>query len=103
MRLGTTRTPGVESLGQNLLAMLVTYLMLFLALLLPIILAGAAFAAVAPGAIRAAMDGSGTVGGIGPWAIGIAAAAGVLTLWSEVLATVLWLGRVFERTEPGNE
>jgi hypothetical protein len=49
------------------------------------------------------MGGAATVSGITPWTIGVAAAAGVLALWGEVGAAVLWLGRVFERTEPGND
>jgi ABC-2 type transport system permease protein len=87
VHLGSGRPAGIEALGQNLLMMVVFMTLLSILLLLPVAIGGGAFLLLRPG--------------IHEWA---ALPATVLTLGTmafEAALLVDWLGRIFERTDPG--
>jgi ABC-2 type transport system permease protein len=85
-RVGAPGSGGVEAVGQNMLTMIGTLLLLGISLLPPLLLAGAAAAAVhwqAPGL-----------------AAPVAVIAGSLALAAEILLIGLWLGGMYDRTDP---
>lgn len=88
VKLGTAKSGGVEVLGQSILSMVASLVVLVLALLPPAIAAAAAYFAVAmlfPGVV------------IAPIAAGVA--IGFIALAIEVTMTMMMLGEVFERGE----
>jgi hypothetical protein len=86
MRIGADAVGGVEFMGQHILRLAGSLLLMAVALIPPIVVAGAV-------AFR-------LLGALGPWAALPAALAALATLWAEVAAIVIWLGGVFERFDP---
>jgi hypothetical protein len=84
--LGAPRR-GVEALGQNLLATAAFTLVLAVLLLAPCMLGLLVYELLERSA--------------GPWAVGAGTVVGIAVLCVELAVVVRWLGRVFERTEPG--
>ncbi|MBA3346187.1 MAG: hypothetical protein H0T44_12990 [Gemmatimonadales bacterium] len=87
VQLGPSRAGGVEALGQSMLLIIGSAVLLSAILLLPLAAGSVVFLALRPH--------------LGLWSLipAVPAAAGLLAL--EGAVTVRWLGRVFERTEPG--
>ncbi|HEX6535669.1 MAG TPA: hypothetical protein VF041_13820 [Gemmatimonadaceae bacterium] len=86
VRLGLTRPRGIEAMGQGILTTFGSLVGLVLLLLVPAAVGIAAAYALFPS--------------IGAWALPPACAAGALLLLGEMWAITIWLGRVFDRTEP---
>ncbi|HVE79037.1 MAG TPA: hypothetical protein VNA89_09265, partial [Gemmatimonadaceae bacterium] len=84
---GAVRGPGIEALGQGILAAMASVLLTLLALFVPV-LAGGGAVAVLQGAL-----------GSGALAAGLGVALAVA--WAQVALVVGWLGGVFERGEGG--
>jgi len=85
--LGRDRAGGVEALGQSMLLIIGSAVLLSAILLLPLAAGGAVFLVLRTH--------------LGLWSLipAVPAAAGLLVLEGAVI--VRWLGRIFERTEPG--
>jgi hypothetical protein len=81
---------GVELIGQNMLALFGSLILLIVALAAP------AAAAVGTGAVLKARL-------LPPAAVAAAALAGLLVLAAELAVAIRWMGRQLERTEPGSE
>ncbi|MBC7791647.1 MAG: hypothetical protein H7Z74_17000 [Anaerolineae bacterium] len=77
---------GIETIGQQMVIMLGSFILLIIALLVPVTLAMT---------LRWGMPHISE-----EWSIAIGAALALIALVVEVLLCVWWLGRVFERTEP---
>ena len=77
---------GIETIGQQMVMMLGSFILLVIALLVPATLA-LAFRWGMPAASET-------------WRIAIGASLALLALAGEVLLCVWWLGRIFEKTEP---
>jgi hypothetical protein len=86
VRHGSSRAGGVEALGQSFLMMIAFVGLLGVALALPVGIGGGAFLLLRPV--------------IGLWAMLPAAILGLITVAYEAAATIGWLGRLFERTDP---
>lgn len=86
VRLGPSRPGGVEAMGQGLLTMFSTLVLLSVLLLLP---------ALAGWFILDIFRAAG-----GAWAWASALIVLLVLLGAEVLGIVSWLGRIFDRTEP---
>jgi hypothetical protein len=88
VHLGVGRPGGVEALGQNMLMIIAFTILLGITLVIPVTLGGA------------------TVAMLHPWIRNAALIPGTLvllaTLGAEAWLIVNWLGRVFERTDPGS-
>jgi len=86
VHLGSGRPGGIEALGQNML-MLVAFVALLAAVLLPAaVIGGGAYLLLRPA--------------IAGWAVGPGMVLGLAALAFECALIVNWLGGVFERTEP---
>lgn len=85
VRLGPTVSTGVEMIGQNLLSMVASLLLLAIALILPAVAGWAVFVALARA--RAA-------------AVGVAAIVAAIVLGLETYGTMRLLGGAFTRAEP---
>ncbi len=77
---------GIETIGQQMVVMLGSFVLLGIALLVP--------------AALALTFSLGIPGGHEMWKIATSASLAVLALAGEVLVCVWWLGRVFDKTEP---
>jgi ABC-2 type transport system permease protein len=89
VRLGDGRTAGIEAMGQNVLAIFVSLIVTFVALLLPLIVAVLVASGVSTAASRT----------LDAWAFVAAAPAGALVAFGELWLVIKWLGRVFARTD----
>jgi ABC-2 type transport system permease protein len=89
VRLGDGRAQGIEAMGQNVLAIFVSLIITFLALILPIIVATLAASAVSALSSRT----------IGIWHFVPAVPVGALVAIGELWIAITWLGRVFARTD----
>jgi hypothetical protein len=87
VRLGLTRQGGVEAMGQSIILTVGALLALLVLLAVPV-LAGGAVAVLAYGKV--------SLWGLVPGVL-LGSALALAELW----ATTAWLGRVYERTEPG--
>jgi len=89
--VGPNRAAGMEMLGQRLVTMVGSQLLLAIALV-PALIVGAVAISIA-----------GVAGVVGVW-LAVPGAAGLaVTLGFEGMLAVTWLGRVFERSDPGAE
>ncbi len=86
MRIGSDAVGGVEFMGQHIIRLAGSLLLMGLALIPPIVIASAVALPL--------------LGALGSWAALPAALAALATLCAEVAATVIWLGGVFERFDP---
>ncbi|HEU5305623.1 MAG TPA: hypothetical protein VFU40_13315, partial [Gemmatimonadales bacterium] len=86
VRLGASRTGGVEALGQSFLMMVAFAFLLGLTLALPVGIGGGALLL-----LRAPLDG---------WAVFPAGALVLSIIAYEAALMVGWLGHLFERTDP---
>lgn len=89
VRLGDGRAAGVEAMGQNVLAVFVSLVITFLALIPPLfvtVLVASGLSAV--GSHR-----------VGVWDFVAAVPVGALVVAGELWLTITWLGRVFARTD----
>ncbi len=77
---------GIETIGQQMVIMLGSFVLLIIALLIP--------------AMMAATVRWGIPGAIEPWRIATGASLALLALSGEVLLCIWWLGKVFDKTEP---
>ena len=89
VRLGDGRTQGIEAMGQNVLAIFVSLVITFLAMLPPLIVATIVASAVSAASSRA----------INLWYFVPAAPVASLVALGEVWIAIRWLGRVFARTD----
>lgn len=89
VRLGDGRSAGVEAMGQNVLAVFVSLVITFLALIPPVIVT----TVVASGLSTVASHK------IGAWDFVPAVPVGALVVAGELWLTIKWLGRVFARTD----
>jgi hypothetical protein len=89
VRLGDGRTAGIEAMGQNVLAIFVSLIATFVALLLPLVVAVLVASGVSAGASRT----------LDAWAFVVATPAGALVAFGELWLVIRWLGRVFARTD----
>ncbi|HTJ22282.1 MAG TPA: hypothetical protein VL383_07790, partial [Gemmatimonadaceae bacterium] len=85
VRLGLSRPGGIEAIGQGIVTMFGSTLVLTLGLALPLLL-GAPVAVVA-------------VSRVGLWGLVPGTAIGAAVVLGEVWLVTAWLGRVFERTD----
>lgn len=89
VRLGDGRAAGIEAMGQNVLGILLSFVVMLVAMLLPLMAA-----TLVAGAIGAL-----TGRGINAWAFVPAAPIGALVACGELWLVIRWLGRVFARTD----
>jgi ABC-2 type transport system permease protein len=89
VRLGDGRAAGIEAMGQNVLAIFVSLIITFVALIPPLI------AATIVASSLSAMSSH----AISVWQFVPAAPAGALVAFGELWIAVRWLGRVFARTD----
>jgi hypothetical protein len=89
IRLGDGRAAGIEAMGQNVLAIFVSLIITFLALIPPLFVA-----VVVAGAVSAF-----TSHPLSVWSFVPAAPAGTLVVLGELWLVIRWLGRVFARTD----
>ena len=89
--LGPARAAGVEMIGQRLVTMVGSQILLLVALIPALVMAAVAIAI------------GGLAGVTGVWLAVPAAIAIALTLAFEARLAVVWLGRVFERSDPAAE
>jgi len=89
VRLGDGRAAGVEAMGQNVLAVFVSLVITFLALIPPLFVT----TLVASGLSAVASHR------IGVWDFVLAVPEGALVVVGELWLTIKWLGRVFARTD----
>lgn len=87
VHLGAGRPGGVEALGQNMLALMGHLLILGMVLVPPAGLALLGYRALEPA--------------LGAGAVAAAGAAGLGLIAAEAAVAIGWLGRAFERTDPG--
>ena len=85
-RIGDVRSGGIESVGQGVLTFIGALVMLLLALI--------------PPAIAAALVGGILSLALGAWAILPGAVAGLAVVAGETVLGVLWLGRLYDTTDP---
>jgi hypothetical protein len=86
MRVGVGDPTGVEFMGQNILRLAGSFLLLGLGLLPPLLIGG--------------LTGFRLIPQLGEMAAVPAILAGVAALWTEVGLIIMWLGDAFERTDP---
>lgn len=86
VHLGVGRPGGVEALGQNMLALIASVVLLAVTLVVPLGLAGVVVALLQPV--------------IGAWCAIPAAAVGIVAAAAEAAFAIDWLGNVFDRTDP---
>jgi ABC-2 type transport system permease protein len=86
VRIGQAGSGGMEAVGQNLITMIGTLLLLALCAVPPLVVSSIAAAPVYPFSQGAA--------------IVVAAIAAVLAVAAEIALLVLWLGRLYDRTDP---
>jgi hypothetical protein len=89
VRLGDGRAAGIEAMGQNVLAIFVSLIITFLALILPVFvttMVASAIGAVASHRLNA-------------WDFVPAAPIGALVALGQLWLVIRWLGRVFARTD----
>ena len=89
VRLGDGRAAGIEAMGQNVLAILVSLIVTLLAMFLPLVVA----TLIASGVSAAASQS------LNAWAFVPAAPIGALVAFGELWLAIKWLGRVFARTD----
>ncbi|MBK5188183.1 MAG: hypothetical protein JJD97_08040 [Gemmatimonadaceae bacterium] len=89
VRLGDGRAAGIEAMGQNVLALFVSLIITFVALIPPLLVA----------IIVASAIGAATSHPLGAWSFVPAAPVGALVAVGELWLVVKWLGRVFARTD----
>ena len=89
VRLGDGRAAGIEAMGQNVLAIFVSLIITFVALILPL-LATTAVAGVVTAVTSHAMS---------VWSFVPAAPVGAVVVAGELWLVLRWLGRVFTRTD----
>jgi ABC-2 type transport system permease protein len=89
VRLGDGRAAGIEAMGQNVLAIFVSLIITFLALILPLFVA-----TIVASGLTALSSHS-----IGVWQFVPATPVGALVALGELWLAIKWLGRVFARTD----
>jgi ABC-2 type transport system permease protein len=89
VRLGDGRAAGIEAMGQNVLAILLSFITTLIAMLLPLAVA----TLVASGASSLASRP------LDVWAFAVATPVGALVAFGELWLVIAWLGRVFGRTD----
>lgn len=89
VRLGDGRAAGIEAMGQNVLAIFVSLIITFLALIPPLFVA-----IIVASGVTALSSHS-----IGVWQFIPAAPMGALVALGELWLAIKWLGRVFARTD----
>jgi hypothetical protein len=89
VRLGDGRSAGIEAMGQNVLAIFVSLVITFVAMIPPVIVTTIAASAVAAVSSRA----------INIWYFVPAVPVGALVALGELWVVIKWLGRVFARTD----
>jgi ABC-2 type transport system permease protein len=89
VRLGDGRAAGIEAMGQNVLAILVSLIVTLLAMFLPLVVATLVASGVSAAAARS----------LNAWAFVPAAPIGALVAVGELWLVIKWLGRVFARTD----
>lgn len=89
VRLGDGRAAGIEAMGQNVLAIFVSLIITFVAMIPPL------FAAVA---VAAAVSAT-TSQAVSVWSFVPAAPVAALVVLGELWLIIRWLGRVFARTD----
>jgi ABC-2 type transport system permease protein len=89
VRLGDGRAAGIEAMGQNVLAILLSFITTLIAMLLPLAVA----TLVASGASSLASRP------LDVWAFAVATPVGALVAFGEQWLVIAWLGRVFGRTD----
>ena len=89
VRLGDGRAQGIEAMGQNVLAIFLSLIITFVALIPPIIIATIVASGVSTVSSRA----------ISAWYFVPAAPVGALVAIGELWVAITWLGRVFARTD----
>ena len=89
VRLGDGRAAGIEAMGQNVLAIFVSLIITFIALLPPLVVATLVAAGVTALTARP----------LDAWAFVPAAPVGALIAFGELWLVIVWLGRVFARTD----
>jgi len=89
VRLGDGRAQGIEAMGQNVLAIFVSLIITFLALLPPLFVATIVASGVSAASSRA----------INLWYFVPAAPVAALVAIGEIWFAIRWLGRVFARTD----
>ncbi|HEY2898300.1 MAG TPA: hypothetical protein VGJ12_14265, partial [Gemmatimonadaceae bacterium] len=89
VRLGDGRAQGIEAMGQNVLAIFLSLIITFVALIPPIIVTTIVASGVSTVSSRA----------ISVWYFVPAAPVGALVAIGELWLTIKWLGRVFARTD----
>ena len=89
VRLGDGRAAGIEAMGQNVLAILVSLIVTLLAMFLPLVVATLVASGVSAAASRS----------LNAWAFVPAAPIGALVAFGELWLVIKWLGRAFARTD----
>jgi hypothetical protein len=89
VRLGDGRAAGIEAMGQNVLAIFVSLIITFLALILPLFVA-----TIVASGMSALSSHS-----ISVWQFVPATPVGALVALGELWVAIKWLGRVFARTD----
>ena len=89
VRLGDGRAAGIEAMGQNVLAIFVSLIITFVAMLPPLFVA-----TLVAGAVSAV-----TSHAVSVWSFVPAAPVGALVVIGELSLAIKWLGRVFARTD----
>ena len=89
VRLGDGRAAGIEAMGQNVLAILVSLIVTLLAMFLPLVVATLLASGVSAAASRS----------LNAWAFVPAAPIGALVAFGELWLVIKWLGRAFARTD----
>ena len=89
VRLGDGRAAGIEAMGQNVLAILVSLIVTLLAMFLPLVVATLVASGMSAAASRS----------LNAWAFVPAAPIGALVAFGELWLVIKWLGRAFARTD----
>ena len=89
VRLGDGRAAGIEAMGQNVLAIFISLIITFLAMIPPVLIAS-----LVAGAVSALSTHAMNV-----WSFVPAAPVGALVVVGELWLVINWLGRVFARTD----
>lgn len=89
VRLGDGRTAGIEAMGQNVLAVLVSLVITVVALVLPLVVTILVASGVSTASAR----------GLNAWDFVVGAPAGAVVAFVELWLAIQWLARVFARTD----
>jgi len=89
VRLGDGRAAGIEAMGQNVLAILVSLIVTLLAMFLPLVVATLVASGVSAATSRS----------LDAWAFVPAVPIGALVAFGELWLVIKWLGRAFARTD----